>query len=60
MENYFPSRGVLINPEKRNIALSFQDNCLFPHKNVLQNILFKLLLRIERISIFASRVTRFV
>ena len=27
-------------PEKRNIALSFQDNCLFPHYNVLENINF--------------------
>mgnify|MGYP001415560566 CR=1 FL=1 len=27
-------------PEKRNIALSFQDNCLFPHYSVLDNINF--------------------
>ncbi len=32
------STNVSINPEKRKIALSFQDNCLFPHKNVLENI----------------------
>ena len=32
------SKNISVNPEKRNIALSFQDNCLFPHKNVLQNI----------------------
>ena len=25
-------------PEKRNIALSFQDNCLFPHLSVFENI----------------------
>ena len=36
------SNNVSINPEKRNIALSFQDNCLFPHKNVLQNIILGL------------------
>ena len=27
-----------LEPEKRNIALSFQDNCLFPHKNISENI----------------------
>ena len=27
-----------LQPEKRNIALSFQDNCLFPHKNISENI----------------------
>ncbi len=31
-----------VSPEKRNIALSFQDNCLFPHKNVIENILLGL------------------
>jgi iron(III) transport system ATP-binding protein len=34
------SKDVHIEPEKRNISLSFQDNCLFPHFNVLQNIEF--------------------
>jgi iron(III) transport system ATP-binding protein len=34
------SKEVHIEPEKRNISLSFQDNCLFPHFNVLQNIEF--------------------
>ena len=29
-----------MEPEKRNIALSFQDNSLFPHFNVLDNINF--------------------
>ena len=33
------SKKVSVSPEKRNIALSFQDNCLFPHKNVIQNII---------------------
>ncbi|MBS91626.1 MAG: iron ABC transporter [Rickettsiales bacterium] len=27
-----------LQPEERNIALSFQDNCLFPHLNVLENL----------------------
>jgi iron(III) transport system ATP-binding protein len=27
-------------PEKRNVALSFQENCLFPHYNVVENIKF--------------------
>ena len=31
------SINTSINPEKRKIALSFQDNCLFPHKNVIDN-----------------------
>ena len=34
------SQNVHIEPEKRNISLSFQDNCLFPHYNVIQNIEF--------------------
>ena len=29
-----------IEPEKRNIALSFQDNSLFPHYTILENINF--------------------
>ena len=29
-----------IEPEERNIALSFQENCLFPHYSVLDNINF--------------------
>ena len=29
-----------LEPEKRNIALSFQDNSLFPHFNVIDNINF--------------------
>ncbi len=34
------SKNYHESPEKRNIALSFQDNCLFPHYNVLDNINF--------------------
>ena len=34
------SPTIHIEPEKRNIALSFQDNSLFPHYNVLDNINF--------------------
>ena len=34
------SKNFHIEPEKRNISLSFQDNCLFPHFNVIQNIEF--------------------
>ena len=34
------STDIHIEPEKRNISLSFQDNCLFPHFNVIQNIEF--------------------
>tara|TARA_Y100000590_G_scaffold449588_1_gene587976 strand:- start:3501 stop:4559 length:1059 start_codon:yes stop_codon:yes gene_type:complete len=29
-----------MEPEKRNIALSFQENCLFPHYTVVENITF--------------------
>ena len=29
-----------MEPEKRNVALSFQENCLFPHYNVVDNIKF--------------------
>ena len=34
------SNSLHIEPEKRNIALSFQDNSLFPHYNVIDNINF--------------------
>ena len=34
------SEKVHIEPEKRNIALSFQDNSLFPHYSILDNINF--------------------
>ena len=34
------SKNIHVEPEKRNISLSFQDNCLFPHYNVIQNIEF--------------------
>ncbi len=32
------SKDYNLEPEKRNIALCFQDNSLFPHYNVLDNI----------------------
>ena len=34
------SDKIHIEPEDRNISLSFQDNCLFPHYNVIRNIEF--------------------
>ena len=34
------SENIHIEPENRNISLSFQDNCLFPHYNIIQNIQF--------------------
>ena len=34
------SRDKHVEPENRNISLAFQDNSLFPHYNVIQNIKF--------------------
>ena len=34
------SDKIHIEPENRNISLSFQDNCLFPHYNIIENINF--------------------
>ncbi len=34
------SEDFHMEPEKRNVALSFQENCLFPHYNVADNIKF--------------------
>jgi len=34
------SKDIHIEPENRNISLSFQDNCLFPHYSVMKNIEF--------------------
>ena len=36
------SKDIHIEPENRNISLSFQDNCLFPHYTVIENIKFGL------------------
>ena len=38
--NIISSNEVHIEPENRNISLSFQDNCLFPHYNIIRNIEF--------------------
>jgi len=34
------SKKIHVETENRNISLSFQDNCLFPHYNILRNIQF--------------------
>ena len=34
------SKDIHVEPENRNISLAFQDNCLFPHYSVFQNIEF--------------------
>ena len=34
------SKTIHIEPEKRNISLAFQDNCLFPNYNIIDNINF--------------------
>jgi iron(III) transport system ATP-binding protein len=36
--NVISSPDYNLEPEKRNIALCFQDNSLFPHYNVIDNI----------------------
>ena len=38
--NIISSDKYNLEPEKRNISLSFQDNSLFPHYNIIQNIEF--------------------
>jgi iron(III) transport system ATP-binding protein len=38
--NILSSKDLHIEPENRNISLAFQDNSLFPHYNVIQNIEF--------------------
>ena len=38
--NILSSKDVHVEPEKRNISLAFQDNSLFPHFNIIQNIKF--------------------
>ncbi len=38
--NIISSKEFNLEPEKRNIALSFQDNSLFPNYNILENINF--------------------
>jgi iron(III) transport system ATP-binding protein len=38
--NIVSSKDFNLEPEKRNVALSFQDNSLFPNYNILDNINF--------------------
>jgi iron(III) transport system ATP-binding protein len=38
--NVISSKDIHVEPENRNISLAFQDNSLFPHYNVIQNIKF--------------------
>ena len=38
--NVISSNDTHVEPENRNISLAFQDNSLFPHYNVIQNIKF--------------------
>ncbi len=38
--NVISSNDTHVEPENRNISLAFQDNSLFPHYNVVQNIKF--------------------
>ncbi len=33
------SKKIFVEPEKRKISLTFQNNCLFPHMNLKENIL---------------------
>ena len=40
MGNVISTKDFNLEPEKRNIALSFQDNSLFPNYNILDNINF--------------------
>ena len=40
MGNVISTEDFTLEPEKRNIALSFQDNSLFPNYNILDNINF--------------------
>ena len=38
--NVLSSSDIHVEPEHRNISMAFQDNSLFPHYNVFENIKF--------------------
>ena len=39
-ENNLKNKAIFIPPQKRNFSLVFQDNRLFPHLNVRENLIF--------------------
>ncbi len=49
------SKHISVSPENRGIALSFQDNCLFPHKNVFENIVLGLERNVNRKHIYSPQ-----
>jgi molybdate transport system ATP-binding protein len=50
------STSTFVQPERRNVGLMFQDNALFPHLSVHENIAFGLRTRRTQASLVASEV----
>ena len=47
-EKIISSTNIFVEPEKRDIALSFQENSLFPHLNVFENLMIGQLKRTKK------------
>ncbi len=47
-EKIISSTNIFVEPEKRDIALSFQENSLFPHLNVFENLIIGQLKRTKK------------